>query len=300
MPHAVLTRSLSSTSFCRPLSFHSRLLARGRLLPRPTELRRLQDQRSASVSVRASRSFPPERAAPVLPSNGSTATTWSTVEGVLEAEGGGKAQSLTQAIETVVERVIFNCRFFTLLAVAGSLCGSFLCFLKGSAMVGYAMRVYFKRCLAGNLSGNIILRLVEAVDVYLIGTVMLVFGLGLHQLFIHPPIPSAPGNAQRGAAQGRGDEAGLPEGALSSSLFGLFRLMSLKKRPKWLTISDLDELKAKLGHVIIVVLLVGVYEKSKKVPISSSIDLFLLSCVVCICSACLYLVYNTKGDTEMH
>ncbi|ONK58868.1 uncharacterized protein A4U43_C08F560 [Asparagus officinalis] len=65
-----------------------------------------------------------------------------------------------------------------ILGVFGSLMGSVLCFLKGCVYVLNSFIEY----TAG--SGKVILMVVEAIDVYLIGTVMLVFGMGLYELFI--------------------------------------------------------------------------------------------------------------------
>nr|DAD29663.1 TPA_asm: hypothetical protein HUJ06_031131 [Nelumbo nucifera] len=68
-----------------------------------------------------------------------------------------------------------------------------------------------------------VLRLVEAIDVYLAGTVMLIFGMGLYGLFINNVPTDVPSNIDR-ALKG-------------SSLFGMF---TLKERPKWMKISSLD------------------------------------------------------------
>ncbi|KAK9087541.1 hypothetical protein Syun_029935 [Stephania yunnanensis] len=69
---------------------------------------------------------------------------------------------------------------------------------------------------------------------------MLVFGMGLYELFVSNfdiakllPQSSAPSR---------------------SNLFGLF---TLKERPKWLEIKSMNELKTKLGHVIVMASLAG-------------------------------------------
>ena len=80
-----------------------------------------------------------------------------------------------------------------------------------------------------------------------------------------------------------------------SNLFGLFRL---QERPKWLEIQSLDELKTKLGHVIVMVLLVGMFEKSKKVPINSGLDLLCFSGSMLLLSGSLFLL--SKHDLGKH
>ncbi|KAH9298662.1 hypothetical protein KI387_030344, partial [Taxus chinensis] len=79
---------------------------------------------------------------------------------------------------------IFNCRFFTLMGIAGSLAGSALCFLKGCSFVFDSFKEYCQSWLYGHGSGQGILHLVEAIDVYLMGTVMLLLGMGLYELFV--------------------------------------------------------------------------------------------------------------------
>ncbi|XP_021687467.2 uncharacterized protein LOC110669905 isoform X2 [Hevea brasiliensis] len=72
-----------------------------------------------------------------------------------------------------------------------------------------------------------------------------------------------------------------------SNLFGLF---TLKERPRWLEIKTVNELKTKLGHVIVMLLLIGFFEKSKTAVIHSPMDLLCFSASVLLCSGCLYLL----------
>ncbi|KAL0291432.1 UNVERIFIED_CONTAM: hypothetical protein Scaly_2638900 [Sesamum calycinum] len=152
---------------------------------------------------------------------------------------GSPVVQFVQATESTIERVIFDFRFLALLAVGGSLAGSVLCFLNGCVYIFEAYKVYWTSCVKGIHTGNMVLRLVEAIDVYLAGTVMLIFGMGLYGLFISNVTPDVPPSTDR-ALKG-------------SSLFGMF---ALKERPKWMKISSLDELKTKVGHVIVMILLV--------------------------------------------
>ncbi|KAA8515644.1 hypothetical protein F0562_018745 [Nyssa sinensis] len=161
-----------------------------------------------------------------------------------------------QSTESNIERAIFDFRFLALLAVGGSLAGSLLCFLNGCVYIVDAYKVYWTSCVKGIHTGQMVLRLVEAIDVYLAGTVMLIFGMGLYGLFITnvpPGVPPANDRALKG-----------------SSLFGMF---ALKERPKWMQISSLDELKTKVGHVIVMILLVKMFERSKMVTIATGLDL---------------------------
>ncbi|XP_057466906.1 uncharacterized protein LOC130756413 isoform X5 [Actinidia eriantha] len=127
--------------------------------------------------------------------------------------------------------------------------------------------------------GKVIFLLVEAIDVYLLGTVMLVFGVGLYELFI----------STLDTAKLQSEE-NFP---YRSNLFGLF---TLKERPKWLEIKTVNELKTKLGHVIVMLLLIGLFDKSMKAVIHSPVDLLCFSASVCLCSGCLYLLSRLNGS----
>uniref|UniRef100_A0A0D9X2D8 Structural constituent of ribosome n=1 Tax=Leersia perrieri TaxID=77586 RepID=A0A0D9X2D8_9ORYZ len=178
-------------------------------------------------------------------------------------------------VETTIERVIFDFRFLALLAVAGSLAGSLLCFLNGCVYIKEAYSVYWSGCLKGVHTGQMVLKVVEAIDVYLAGTVMLIFGMGLYGLFISNTSTDVPSESDR-ALQG-------------SSLFGMF---ALKERPKWMKITSLDELKTKVGHVIVMILLVKMFERSKMVKITTGLDLLSYSVCIFLSSASLYILHN--------
>ncbi|KAF4398676.1 hypothetical protein G4B88_017102 [Cannabis sativa] len=121
--------------------------------------------------------------------------------------------------------------------------------------------------------GKVIMLLVEAIDVYLLGTVMLVFGMGLYELFV----------SNLGTAKSLTEE----KGPYASNLFGLF---TLKERPKWLDIKTVNELKTKVGHVIVMLLLIGLLDKCKKASINTPLDLLCFSASVLLSSGCLFLL----------
>ncbi|XP_059462462.1 uncharacterized protein LOC132191459 [Corylus avellana] len=188
---------------------------------------------------------------------------------------GNPFAGFLRSTESSIERAIFDFRFLALLAVGGSLAGSLLCFLNGCVYIGEAYKIYWSSCVKGIHTGQMVLRLVEAIDVYLAGTVMLIFGMGLYGLFISNVSPDVPSSIDR-ALKG-------------SSLFGMF---ALKERPKWMKISSLDELKTKVGHVIVMILLVKMFERSKMVKITTGVDLLSYSVCIFLSSASLYILHN--------
>lgn len=184
-----------------------------------------------------------------------------------------------KSTEYNIEKTIFDFRFFSLLAIGGSLAGSVICFLNGCVFIVDAYKVYWSSCVKGVHSGKMVLRLVEAIDTYLAGTVMLIFGMGLYGLFISNVTPDSPPSTDR-ALKG-------------SSLFGMF---ALKERPKWMKISSLDELKTKVGHVIVMILLVKMFERSKMVQITTGMDLLSYSICIFLSSASLYILHHLHKE----
>ncbi|XP_031113176.1 uncharacterized protein LOC116016878 [Ipomoea triloba] len=235
----------------------------------------------ASMSMSASptpsqESSPPTKTATVLSSTNSPSK--APDEGLnfaLANPNGNPVVRFVKSTESTIERVIFDFRFLALLAIGGSLAGSLLCFLNGCVYIFEAYKVYWSSCVKGVHTGQMVLRLVEAIDVYLAGTVMLIFGMGLYGLFISNVSPDVHPTVDRALKQ--------------SSLFGMF---ALKERPKWMKISSLDELKTKVGHVIVMILLVKMFERSKMVNIATGLDLLSYSVCIFLSSASLYILHN--------
>ncbi|XP_024359522.1 uncharacterized protein [Physcomitrium patens] len=179
--------------------------------------------------------------------------------------------------ETKIQKAIFDFRFLTLMAIGGSLVGSLLCFLKGCGFICDSYIAYLGMCLSGLHTGKVILRLVEAVEVYLVGTVMLIFGMGLFGLFI----------------SSNSHDAQYDRALQNTNLFGMF---SLTTRPRWMQITSLDTLKTKLGHCIVMIFTVKLFEKSKTVRIVSSVDLLLYSVAIFLSAASLYVLQQLHAS----
>lgn len=180
-----------------------------------------------------------------------------------------------EAMEEAIEKAIYQCRFLTLLGVLGSLVGSVICFMKGCNIVAASFSEHVVR------SGKVMTLLAEALDVYLLGTVMLVFGMGLYELFVCNIDIEESLKGQKFPYR--------------SNLFGLFTLM---ERPKWLEIKSVNELKTKVGHVIVMLLLIGFFDNSNKVAIHSPTDLLCFSASILLCSICLYLLAQLNGSKQ--
>jgi uncharacterized membrane protein YqhA len=92
------------------------------------------------------------------------------------------------------------------------------------------------------LRTQVISHVVEAIDGYLLATVMVIFAFGLYELFIS-----------------RIDKAGR------------------EHRARVLMIHSLDDLKHRLGQVVLLILVVKFFEGAAAISLKSSYDLLLLS-----------------------
>ncbi|KAJ0809978.1 hypothetical protein HanPI659440_Chr01g0021401 [Helianthus annuus] len=234
--------------------------------------------RRFSNSIASLASPPPPSPQPKSKSTPSTADNTFNYA-ISNPNGTNPALQIVKSTESEIEKVIFDFRFLALLAVGGSLAGSLLCFLNGCVYIVDAYKVYWTNCSKGVHTGKMVLRLVEAIDVYLAGTVMLIFAMGLYGLFIS--------NSADNVAPA--DDRALK----GSTLFGMF---AMRERPKWMKISSLDELKTKVGHVIVMILLVKMFERSKMVTIATGLDLLSYSVCIFLSSASLYILHNLHKD----
>lgn len=102
---------------------------------------------------------------------------------------------------------------------------------------------------------------VEIVDGYLLATVMLIFALGLYELFI--------------------SKIDLAADAETSS--------------KVLVIESLDDLKARLGKVVLMILIVKFFEYAVEVRFSSALELLYLAAGIALIGLALYLSHADHG-----
>ncbi|XP_044510065.1 uncharacterized protein LOC123228672 isoform X1 [Mangifera indica] len=175
-----------------------------------------------------------------------------------------------KSIQMLIERVIIDCRFFTLFAVAGSLLGSVLCFLEGSFLVLKSYFQFFNTLSPKNDHGHMVHLIIEAIDLFLVGTAMLIFGVGLYAMFV--------------GSKNITEKEQLLSG---SNLFGLFHM---KRLPKWVEMESVWEAKSKLGHAVMIILQVGVLEKFNTITLVTSLDMVCFAGALLISSVCTFLL----------
>ncbi|WVZ23181.1 hypothetical protein V8G54_001725 [Vigna mungo] len=168
-----------------------------------------------------------------------------------------------------IEKAIIDCRFFTLFAVAGSLLGSVLCFVEGCLLVMESFAHYF-RMLSQELDQTHMMHLlIEAIDSFMVGTALLIFGVGMYVMFV------------RSNTSSKEREAGFSDSKI---------LTKLESAAGWSGMQSIAEAKLKIGHAVMMILQVGVLEKLKDIPILTGFDLACFAASVLTSSACIFVL----------
>ena len=176
-------------------------------------------------------------------------------------------------IESWFEGSLWNSRFVIMFAVLGSLFAGFAIFYIATVdvvnLVQHAMH-YASSDLTDEtrkvLHDSIVSHIVEVVDGYLLGTVMLIFALGLYELFISD-IDQAHGS---------------------------------KASSKILVINNLDDLKSRLAKVILMIMIVTLFEESLHMKLSAPIDLLYLAGSIALIGLALYLTHAAESGGKGH
>ncbi len=177
-----------------------------------------------------------------------------------------------KSIEHIFEGILWNSRFIVLLAVIACLGVSIGVFYMASVdawsllshLVHYINLDDEARLIA---RANSITHVVEIIDGYLLATVLLIFSLGLYELFISK----------------------IQQAEESSTA------------PKVLMISSLDDLKSRLAKVILMILIVRFFELALSVQeFSEGLDLIYFSGAVALIGLALYLSHAGDHANNKH
>ena len=147
-------------------------------------------------------------------------------------------------IEKIFENSLWSSRFIVVLAVVFGLIGAILLFTVASFDIyetaKFVLSTYINHAHPENFHEDVVGGIIGAVDLYLIGVVMLLFSFGLYELFISDI-----------------DAARCDEG----------------KENKILSIHSLDQLKDKISKVIVMVLVVGFFQKVGHTQYEGALDM---------------------------
>lgn len=173
--------------------------------------------------------------------------------------------------EKLFEGALWNSRFVILAAVIGSLMAGFAIFYMATVDVInlFSHALHYADAGLSNearkaLHDSTVTHIVEVVDGYLLATVMLIFSLGLYELFISD-IDQAHGS---------------------------------KASSKILVISNLDDLKSRLAKVILMILIVTLFEKALTMQLNTPLDLVYLGASIALIALALYLTHASEHGAE--
>ncbi|MBE8189987.1 MAG: YqhA family protein [Candidatus Thioglobus sp.] len=168
-------------------------------------------------------------------------------------------------VEKYFERLLWNSRQMVLTAVISSLLLSLLLFVITALDVANLLSHltdYFAASATGRKEMKIemVAHTVGAIDGFLLATILLIFALGLYELFISEI-----------------DEA--KDSSHSS---------------KVLVINSLDDLKSKLAKVILMILVVTFFEVSLSMEFPNALDLLYFACGILLVSLALYFASKSN------
>jgi len=168
-------------------------------------------------------------------------------------------------LEKVFESGLWNSRLFTLLAVVFSMLGAIILFVVASldiwGVVGTVWDVVFHHAHPEHLHEDVVGSIIGAIDLYLIAIVLLIFSLGVYELFV----------SKIDAAE---DEDG------NSSTV--------------LQIHSLDQLKDKIAKVIVMVLVVNFFQRVLHTQFNGALEMLYFSGSILLLALALYFLH--KGD----
>lgn len=172
-------------------------------------------------------------------------------------------------MERLFENFLWSSRLVVLTAVLSSLLASLAMFYMATVDAFYMISHLahyadpsLDPLVRSELHASTVTHIVEIVDGYLLATVLLIFALGLYELFI--------------------SKIDAAEGDTSSSNI--------------LLIKSLDDLKARLAKVILMILIVKFFEYTVSMEFSTPLDLLYMAGGIALIGVALYLSH--AGEPE--
>ena len=162
-----------------------------------------------------------------------------------------------------IENILWKSRFMVFFAVVDAIISALIMIIMGCLEVISVVReivhtIMYPDAYDG-FSKTAVSHLVSAIDDYLIGTVFLIFGIGLYELFI--------------------SKIDIAEKDETSS--------------RVLIIHDLDQLKEKIAKVVIMVLIVTFFKYAVNINYSEMINLLYLSIGILLIAISIYLTHKS-------
>lgn len=174
-------------------------------------------------------------------------------------------------LEEAFESALYNCRFLVLFAVIGSMVAALVLFLKGCIEIVQGVRGFQKIITQFSPTASddktVILSFIPAIDNFLFATVLLIFSMGIYELFISKIDPTWRGPSSR---------------------------------PNWLDIRGLDDLKTHISEVVVMILIINFFELSFTVPLTQPLDLVMLGGGILMVAAALFVTHHIIAHRRKH
>lgn len=157
------------------------------------------------------------------------------------------------------EHALYFTRYLTLLAVFGSLVAAIALFIKGSIIVVDGL-IEFISNIGSPHYEHMLEIFVSSVDIFLFAMVLIIFGVGIYELFITKIDPV---------------------------------LQKVDGRPSWMQVNNVDDLKSSLGKVILMVLIVTFFKHSIEVEYGNVNDLLKLGVGIVLIALALFITHKS-------
>ncbi len=164
-------------------------------------------------------------------------------------------------MNNLFEKMLWNSRILLIVGVVCCMLTAICLVILGSAEVFHLatdLAYYLTNTSTTITRDSLVLLVVEILDTFLLSAILFIFSFGLYELFISPIE-----HAKRSQSQA-------------------------------FTISSIDDLKTKLGKVIIMILVVKVFAYIVEIKPKNMTELLYLSLVVLLVSVSLWLGYKKK------
>jgi uncharacterized membrane protein YqhA len=164
-------------------------------------------------------------------------------------------------VELAFETFLWNTRWLVLIAVLSSLVSALILFLVGLYEIVHLVVIFFHAESYKHFFSKLLGSVIASVDLFLIGTFLLVFSLGLYELFISKLDPAE----------------NTPHGQ------------------KVLAIKSLEDLKEKLGRLVIMVLIVSFFKQVLHLQYKSPLETLYIALGVLLIALALYFTHKEHG-----
>lgn len=159
------------------------------------------------------------------------------------------------------EHALYFTRYLTLLAVFGSLISAIALFIKGTIIVIDGL-IEFVSNIGSPHYEHMLEIFVSSVDIFLFAMVLIIFGVGIYELFITKIDPV---------------------------------LQKVDGRPSWMQVNNVDDLKSSLGKVILMVLIVTFFKHSIEVEYGNVNDLLKLGIGIVLIAFALFITHKSNA-----